>query len=379
VTRGSPSSAALLGAACALVGPRAPAAQTTATVDLGLSTVRYDGFLASGAATVTPAVRWERPGASLGARGTYLRFESGNRSLQASVTASLSTPREGRWRGELSGAAGASSYADFATFWHAVWGTRLHLVGARSGAWLGGTAGRTSFGTAPRPVAGAAIRVWTRRRGVTLLASANRAFVGDTAYSDVASSARVQRAPLVLEASVAARLWSRGGGRGVFGDGSATLALSGRAALALSGGRYPTDPVSGTIAGRYATAAVRVHVLPGWPFVSRDPVGHAPHGSSNGPGSTVARLDVRPASAATVRLVVHAPHAAVVEIAGDFTDWQPVPLSRTRERSWEIVLRLPSGLHRIDVRVDGGEWFAPAGTTHVPDDYGGEIGTFVVP
>jgi hypothetical protein len=378
VTPGSPSWA-VLGAACALVGPRAPAAQTTVTVDLGVATVRYDGFLPSGAATVTPAVRWERPGASLGARGTYLRFESGNRSLQASLTASLSMPREGRWRGQLSAAAGASRYADFASFWHVVGETRLHFLGAGRGAWLGGTAGRTSFGRAPRPVAGAAIGVWARRGALTLLASANRALIGDTAYSDVASSARVQRAPLVLEASVATRLWSRGAGRGVFGDGSATLALSERAALAVSGGRYPTDPLSGSIAGRYVTAAVRLHMGPWWPFVSRNPVGHAAHGSSNGHRSTLARLEIRPASAGTVRLVVHAPQAAVVEIAGDFTDWQPVRLSRTREQSWEIVLLLASGLHRIDVRVDGSEWFAPAGTTRAHDDYGGEIGTFVVP
>src|SRR5439155_867477 len=80
---------------------RAPAAQTTGTFDIGMSTVRYDGFLASGAASVTPGVRWERPNGTLTARGTYLRFESGHRSLQGSVAGSFFMPAAHRWRGEF--------------------------------------------------------------------------------------------------------------------------------------------------------------------------------------------------------------------------------------------------------------------------------------
>jgi len=65
-----------------LLGARTFAAQTTGTVDVGVSTVRYDGFLRSGAASLTPTLTWERPGSAVTARGTYLRFESGRRSLQ---------------------------------------------------------------------------------------------------------------------------------------------------------------------------------------------------------------------------------------------------------------------------------------------------------
>src|SRR5205809_770541 len=65
-----------------LVGVPAAAAQITGTVDVGVSTVRYDGFLPSGAAAVTPALRWDRPAGTVTASGTYLRFESGHRSLQ---------------------------------------------------------------------------------------------------------------------------------------------------------------------------------------------------------------------------------------------------------------------------------------------------------
>src|SRR5213078_5416913 len=104
-------------------------AQATGNVDVAVSTVRYDGFLPSGAASLTPAVSWERPGATITARGTYLRFESGRRSLQGLIAASLFTPPRSlphRWRGEISLSAGGSNYADFASFWHATGEARLH-------------------------------------------------------------------------------------------------------------------------------------------------------------------------------------------------------------------------------------------------------------
>src|SRR5712691_3623244 len=188
-----------------LLGARTFAAQTTGTVDIGVSSVRYDGFLRSGAASVTPTLTWERPGSAVTARGTYLRFESGRRSLQGLVAASLFTPPSllpHRWRGELSLSAGGSDYADFASFWHATGEARLHYLGADRGAWIGGTGGRTSHGSAPRPVAVAGVGVWARRAQVTLAASATRSFVGDTAYSDVGATIHASRGRFEVDGSL---------------------------------------------------------------------------------------------------------------------------------------------------------------------------------
>ncbi len=371
--------AALVGAACGFAPARAPAAQTTGTLDVGVTTVRYDGFLASGAAALTPAVRWDGPQGWLTARASYLRFESGHRSMQGLVTGSLFTPLAPRWRGQFAFAAGGSRYIDFASFWHAVGEARLHLLSGDRGAWVGGTAGRTSFGRAPRSVTGAALGVWTRRQRVTILASASRSFIGDTAYTDLESSARTRRGPLAFEAALGARVWSRGGGHGVYGEASVTYALGERTAIVLSGGRYPTDAISGSIAGRYLTAGIRLQSAPRRPFVARDPPPYTAHGGSNGHSGSAPLLRVERANQDAVRLVVQAPLAGAVEIAGDFTDWQPVALQRAADGSWEIVLPLSSGLHRIDVRIDGGAWLAPAGTTPVADDFDGAIGIFVVP
>ena len=375
---------ASLAAATSLVSFRTPAAQTTATVDVGVSTVRYDGFLPSGAGSLTPALTWERPGAAVTARGTYLRFESGRRSLQGLIAASLFTPPSllpHRWRGELSLSAGGSSYADFASFWHATGEARLHVVtGEGEGAWIGGTGGRTSYGRAPRPVAVAGVGVWARRAEVTVAASATRSIVGDTAYSDVGSTLHARRGRVEVDGSLAARVSSRGAGHGVYGEASATYTLGERMALFVSGGRYPTDPVSGSVAGRYASAGLRLRTALPRPRAIRDPkpLSRSPASGDGGAGF-IARLEVQPAPDGTVRVVVHAPAAATVEVAGDFTDWQPVTLSRTGEDMWERVLRIPSGVHRVNVRIDGGTWTAPAGTTRAEDEFGGEVGIVAVP
>lgn len=346
--------------------------------------MRYDGFLPSGAAAVTPVVRWDRGAGTLAARGTYLRFESGRRSLQGIVSASFFTPprvRSRRWRGELSLSAGGSRYADFASFWHATGEARFHRVGedGRSGAWIGGTGGRTSYGRAPRPVAIAGVGVWTRRSGVTLAASASRSFVGDTAYSDIGATVHASSDRVQLDGSLAARVSSSGGGHGVYGEWSATLSLGERTALFVSGGRYPTDPVSGSVAGRYASAGLRVRTATLRPRATRErwPPGRPPAGA-DGDAASVARLELRAATGGT-RVLLHAPGATLVELAGDFTDWQPLALEPAGGDAWEAVMPIASGVHRLNVRIDGGPWIAPAGSTRAADEFGGEVGMVVIP
>jgi len=373
---------ASLAAATSLLAVRAPVAQTTGTVDLGVSTVRYDGFLRSGAVSLTPTLTWERPGTAVTGRGTYLRFESGRRSLQGLIAASLFTPPSFlpyRWRGELFLSAGGSSYADFASFWHATGEARVHLVMANRGAWIAGTGGRTSYGSAPRPVAVAGFGVWARRSWVTIAASATRSMVGDTAYSDVGSTIHASRGRFEMNASLAARVSSRGGGHGVYGEASSTFTLGERTALFISGGRYPTDPVSGSVAGRYASAGLRLRTALPRPRVIRDPqLSRSPADGDGGAGFT-ARLEIQPAGVGTVRIVLYAPTAATVDVAGDFTDWRAVALRRAGEGTWECLLPMSSGVHRINVRVDGGRWTAPGGTTRVADEFGGDVGIVAVP
>jgi hypothetical protein len=374
---------ALIGLACG-VSVRALCAQVTANVEAGISDVQYDGFLASGAASISPAMRWEHPRGRgfVSARATYLRFESGRRSLDGSANASWFMPVARHWRGEVGVSAGASDYANIASFRHGQADVRLHLMDRDRGGWIAATLGRSSFGGGARPVAVVAAGAWLLRADRTLFVSLDRSFIGETTYTDLRSSARWRSAKVVLEGILGARVWSRGGGRGVFGEGSATVPLGPRSALVLSAGRYPTDAVSGSIAGRYVTAAVRVGTtLNRRPAPAGLPANPHATASNGAASSTDTRLEIQAGQDDEVQLTLYAPDANAVEISGDFTDWRPVRLARhpTNADAWITRLPISRGIHRINVRRDGGRWMAPGGTTRSVDDYDGEVGVFTLP
>jgi hypothetical protein len=167
----------------------------------------------------------------------------------------------------------------------------------------------------------------------------------------------------------------------VFGEGSATVILGRQAAVLVSAGRYPTDAVSGSLAGRYVTAAVRLGTIavrrPATPAFPAN----AHSSGSNGSITSDTRLEIQIRQDDDVRLTLYAPGATAVEISGDFTDWRPVPLSRNPGNgdAWVASFRISRGLHRINVRRDGGPWMAPGGTTRSADDYDGEVGVFILP
>lgn len=374
---------ALIVAACgADASANAVVAQVAANIEAGVSEVRYDGFLASAAGSVSPTIRWEHPRGRgfVSARGTYLRFESGRHSLDGSVNGSWFAPVAPRLRAELGVSAGASQYANIASFSHSEAEARLHLMSAERGGWAGASAGRSYFSGVPRNVVVLATGFWLLRRDKTMFVSLDRSFIGDTAYSDLRASGRWRESRLVLEGIVGARVWSRGGGRGVYGEGSAALTLGPEVALVLSAGRYPTDAVSGSIAGRYVTAALRVGSIPiRRPAPRALPVNEPVYTGSDGAvkaAETSLAIQIRPDD---VLLTVYAAGAASVEITGDFTDWQPVPLNRGAGDTWTGVFRMTAGMHRVNVRRDGGPWIVPTGTMRRPDDYDGEVGVFVLP
>ena len=67
-----------------------------------------------------------------------------------------------------------------------------------------------------------------------------------------------------------------------------------------------------------------------------------------------------------------------MEIAGDFSDWQPVALAPAGEGVWRTSLSLAPGVHRVALRINGGDWIAPPGLSAVPDDFVGSAGLLIV-
>jgi hypothetical protein len=359
--------------------------QTTGTLDVSASLVEYEGFLRTGAAVFSPAIRHDAPNFSIGGQGSWTLFESGNQILQATAAGAwLSAPRE-RWRLELAGAAGASRYAQETGTGHGLVRTRVHLFGESTGAWFGLTTG-ASFGDSLRVPAELAASVWSVEDRIALVGTIALTRLAHDRYVDILGMARWIREPLELETRLGARPWAHStGGPGeavtrLYGDVSVLLALGERISIALSGGTSPSDPVRRLLSATYLSAGLRLR-LAGTSDAAASPLADArvaaalARVSSSSAGEV--RLEI--AAAGELRaLRVHAPAASSVELTGDFTDWQPVALTHTGAGVWEVRLPLTPGVHRVNVRVDGRAWSVPAGARREVSEFGGAVGVVVV-
>jgi hypothetical protein len=372
----------IVSAACAAAA--APcAAQVEASLDASASVVRYDGYLAASAAALTPAFAWRSPRSALTASGSILVFQSGHTSLQGLLSGSTYTAPLGPLRLEGGAEAGASAYAGFARFAHALGRVRVHAFGARTGAWAGALAGRLSRGDGGRDALGGSAGVWARLPAGALEMTWTRLDVGDTSYTDLAGRARWTSGALEVAASAGARVASRGGGKGVYGDVAATLRIADGVSLIVAGGNYPSDPVRGSIPGRFVTAGVRLTPRSspraawlrqlGPYFESRR------SGSVDAPFAGVSVAVEQLDGIAILVVRVPAGGARRVEVMGDFTDWQPIALAPSGEGRYRFALGLPAGVHRFNLRVDGGPWGVPDGAGRAPDEFGGSVGVVVVP
>ena len=340
-------------------------AQVSGSLDLSASDIRYDLFQPSTAVAISPTVAFDQGWTSLSARGTVLRFQSGHRDLHGSVVGTTFTPALGRFRLEVGADFGVSRYLTFPTFTHWFGAADLHYLRPHYGAWIGGTGGTTSFAGGAGTVE---LGVWGTVPWATLTVTTSHSSVGDTSYTDFEGKGRITSGPFELGGRLGTRIASRGAGHGVYGEATATYAFTPQLGATIGGGRYPTDPTRGTIAGRYATIGVRIMVAaPPRADSFHDALDrYSPLPSADTPVTTSVEL-----GAGRV-LRVHAEGAAKVEVMGDFTDWQPVLVTNAG-------ILLTPGPHLVEVRVDGGAWMVPVGATTVKDEFGGEAGLIVVP
>ena len=148
----------------------------------------------------------------------------------------------------------------------------------------------------------------------------------------------------------------------------------------LGAGIFPADVLQGLPGGRYGSAALRVGTRRA---LTSDPALRAeltlPYEMERlrrnaRPGAFSALLN--PDGTRTLRVVV--PGARRVELMGDFTDWVPVALVPGPGNTWAFEVFLAPGVHRVNLRVDGGEWLVPPGLAAARDEFGGEVGLLVV-
>jgi Glycogen recognition site of AMP-activated protein kinase len=146
-----------------------------------------------------------------------------------------------------------------------------------------------------------------------------------------------------------------------WGDIRLEATLNAALRLEAAVGTYPRD-VTGFTGGRYATLGFRVGL-------ARDRAGLR----------TRPAVLIEPLRGGRVRVTVALADAKSAAIAGDWNDWSPAPMSRTRTGRWTTVIQVLPGVHRYAILVDGTRWTVPPGAPHASDDFGGEAALLVVP
>jgi negative regulator of sigma E activity len=95
-------------------------------------------------------------------------------------------------------------------------------------------------------------------------------------------------------------------------------------------------------------------------------------GGSSAPALGPSAAALPPAQQVYVQFRLQADAANTVELAGSFTDWQPVhPLQQTAEGVWTVVLAIPPGVHDYVFVVDGERWIPDPLAPGVDDGFGG--------
>lgn len=160
--------------------------------------------------------------------------------------------------------------------------------------------------------------------------------------------------------------------------GAATVHLNSRVAVVVNGGKQLADLLSGVPSATVVGASLRVSVparasRSPLPFVLND-TGSVPRALS----LFATRISRHAGGGASVTVRVDAPPNAHVELSGTFNDWAVLSVPPSSD-GFAITIELPSGTHRVAVRVNGGAWKAPVGLARIKDDLGGEAGLIVVP
>ncbi len=146
---------------------------------------------------------------------------------------------------------------------------------------------------------------------------------------------------------------------------SAQYTVNSRVAIAVGSGRVLSDPVRGTPDVTMTTAMVKLTWRPA-------------RSEADVPGVASYARVVPQVGGAMFLLAIVAPDSVSVDVAGDFSGWEPTPLLRTIN-GWELQMFLTPGRHRVAVRYDGGPWRAPGNLAKMKDEFDGEYGLIIVP
>lgn len=383
-------------APCVAVLATSPSLAQSVSSSLGVGIATGNALVGplQSAVMLQPSLRWDRPHAAFDAQGSWIAAPGANTSGDASVHGAYFSPVFRGLRLELGGTARHNGGADVIESSNDVQGdARLSLAFGATGVWLGSSRLASSSAPLPSQVQSFGGGSWRRVGDMVLTASfttsgyatpnpfdslGSSAPSADTLtrhdnstiprqYADLESSVYWSHGALSVDALLGTRVSSSYGQRTTWGRAQASWAFGQQLALVAAGGTRAPEPAVGRIGGSFMSLGVRLASAP-W-------IAHALHGGAR---STASAFGVR-AEGATRVLYVRAPAARTVELMADFTDWQPVSMRRAMNDEWELAMPIAPGSHRLNIRVDGGEWTAPPGASTARDEFNGVVGLVVVP
>lgn len=372
--------------------------QVTGSLDVGAGTYRPDGAIPGGIASIAPTLVYLGHGLRLGATGVYSDAPAGRWNFQATSFAHYRTPRFAIFEVEAGGqvdvtrhfrANGSNAVTGelrlytHPTSWATVWAgqglgsasvldRRRPLRRSRIGtsAYVGGVVFGLSLASTTFELMGGPLRsqgdsISTGLPGIPQ--PSQRSPSSRTSLTDAMLSSKWRVADIDLDLAVGRRFSQNVPEITIWGI-SAARGITQNLALVAGAGRSGSDPVTSVPGSRYLVLGLRLKVGPR-PGAFRASL---PAATEDTP------LRIGPALADGREVLVRVPGARRVELAGDFTDWQPVELKAVEEGGWRTVLPIAPGLRRLAIRIDEGQWRPPPGTRPVRNEFGGDVAEIVV-
>lgn len=357
--------------------PSVLAAQSVASLDGAVARLSYSDSSAVTGFSLAPTFELINAWQALSAGGTVTRFSAGDWNVQGHLAGSTFLPPVAGLRPEVEGRARGARYEGGEGSSALDGAARLHWLMRNRGLWAGLTGGTAWNGADWRGTLSAEAGGWTRTGPATVSLALSATRIGDESrYADGEAALRLERGALDLVAWGGLRHWTRPDDASMEGWGGASLAwwLGSRIALTGAAGAYVADPAQGLPSGRFGSIGVRIATgRPGRARRILEPLDRLLPRTADGSGVEIMQLP-----GGSARLDVVGVRGVHVELMGDFTSWEPVALTPSGSARWSVTIALPPGVHRLNIRVDGGEWRVPPGLPSASDDYGGAAGILIV-
>ncbi|HEV8598761.1 MAG TPA: glycogen-binding domain-containing protein [Gemmatimonadales bacterium] len=329
----------------------------------------------SGAYAVGPSVTFAPDpnfALSLGGRGT--RFTNNAWSLGGSVAAALRVPVAGGFGLLLSGSGDAIRTSYRATYLSAEAVPALEWRRGVLSLWGGvqTATAHTTFDVAPLPGGplprpsspvrslvgpafggGLFLPSWDRGGRLNLSYREQHSSPDGVSVIDRTAVVGIRQGSLALTGSLGIR--RAPDERRTFGAARLGITLTRGIELLGSGESYPSNRLTGAPGGRSFTVGIALGI-----------------GGPRPPKPLPKPAGVPAVQPGLTRLSLAAPQASRVEVAGDWSHWNTVQLSRTANGVWYVDLAIPPGVYRYAFRIDGKSWEVPKGVAAVNDGFGGK-------